>query len=239
MSEELQRELAAARARVAELEAKAAAETRTAVKRPEPSADGLSKLAVVGLLAVGAILVVLVFTSGAPKPEPADSTANVTVAAVPQAEINESAKGAWDYRTIPDEMRDKPTLMACKTSDTPVRLEWPYETQMPELCIRQSAQFGLDAIVRLPAGGQFTCRAYSGCSVNIRFDDGAVQKFIAAEAADGSSDTLFIRNAQRFLTALKNSKIVRVEAEFYQAGMQTMTFDTERFDPARLERPVT
>ena len=81
-------------------------------------------------------------------------------------------------------------------------------------------------IVRLENEGQFLCYSFDACTVRVRFDDGDVSGFSAVGPSDNSTNSIFMQNDERFLHGLKASSRVIVEAEFYQAGNQQMTFNT-------------
>lgn len=136
----------------------------------------------------------------------------------------------WDYTSDSDEMSDSRISHACTSSTNTVSLGWPYETQRVTLCIRQHPRWGQDAIVRLERGGQFLCTSYGGCTVRVRFDDGEAAAYSASEPSDNSTDTLFISNDARFIGNLRRSSRVIIEANFYQAGAQLMSFETERLE---------
>ncbi len=107
-----------------------------------------------------------------------------------------------------------------------VRLQSPYSDVAARLCVRQSPQHGLDVYVALLGDGQIICRSYNNCSVNIRFGDGEQQSFSATDAADGSSNIIFVTNAQRFVTGVKGAPVTRIQLTFYQAGVQVVEFNT-------------
>ncbi|WP_292029845.1 hypothetical protein [Brevundimonas sp. UBA2416] len=132
----------------------------------------------------------------------------------------------WTYTTDLDPMTDRPTHVACSTSTNMVRLQSPYSDVAARLCVRQSPQHGLDVYVALLGDGQIICRSYNNCSVNIRFGDGEQQSFSATDAADGSSNIIFVTNAQRFVTGVKGAPVTRIQLTFYQAGVQVVEFNT-------------
>ncbi len=109
-----------------------------------------------------------------------------------------------------------------------VQLGFPYETQRVSLCLRQHPRWGQDVIVRLERGGQFLCTSYQACTVRVRFGDGEATAYSAIEPSDNSSDTIFITNDSRFIGNLRRAERVIIEANFYQAGSQRMSFDTEQ-----------
>lgn len=133
----------------------------------------------------------------------------------------------WTYINDVDEMRDSAIHHACTRSIDQVRLGFPYGTQHVRLCLRQHPRFGQDVIVRLEENGQFLCMSYEACTIRVRFDDGEVSSYSAVGPSDNSTESIFIQNDERFLRNLRGSSRVIVEAEFYQAGNQQMTFRTD------------
>lgn len=157
-------------------------------------------------------------TSIATSTETAQSDQVVTPPNAPQT--------PWVYDDSTDEMRGTPIHIACTATTNEVSLDFPYGNQHAYLCVRQHPRFGEDVYVRLENEGQFLCNSYSGCNVRVRFDDGAVSTFSANEASDNSTNVIFITGHSRFIQSLKRSSRVFVEAEFYQAGVQQMSFET-------------
>ena len=213
-------------------------------RRLPPAAGGAAsdRLIVIGgavgiFLLVGAVLLEPMFRA---KPATPPAAAEAAAGRIKTYELDPKLFGEqpgsgsnWSYRSQRDEMRDAETTHACVRASDTVNLTWPYPDQALELCTRKSPKFGKDILLSLPEGGQFMCRSYDGCTVKVRFDDGAVQTFSAASASDGSSDVIFITNAPRFAAALRRAKTVRIEAEFYQAGIQASGFEVEGWDAAK------
>lgn len=215
-------ELAALRARIAELEGGQGPASPPPVKAPEKKSSILAPVLVVGA-AIVVISAIVNAANGPPAPDPIPATTPVPV--TPPA----PPLPPWRYTTDVDEMTDKKTQLACTVSTNDVRLDFPYKSVPARLCIRQSPKFGLDAYVELVGDGQFICRSYDGCSVSIRFGKAAASKFSATDAADGSSNIVFITNPSRLIAGLRNTEKTLVSATFYQAGVQTMEFDTKDF----------
>ena len=157
----------------------------------------------------------------------------VTPAAAPQVVTVSSSSSAplpvlaspWTYTQTADAMHDKPTKMACSTSSNEVTLSPPYSNVDAVLCIRQSPQYGLDVYVKLNGDGQVLCDI-EGCSVPVRFDNGPVEHFGGASAADNSSNIIFLHGAPKLIAAMKRSKITLVQLRLYQDGDQQVTFPT-------------
>ena len=77
--------------------------------------------------------------------------------------------------------------------------------------------------------GQILCRSYEDCNVLVRFDDQKPATYSGVGPADGSSESVFIRNYQKFLVNLKKAKRVRISTEIYQEGSPVFEFDVSGF----------
>ena len=78
--------------------------------------------------------------------------------------------------------------------------------------------------------GQILCRSYEDCNVLVRFDDQKPVTYSGVGPADGSSESVFIRNYSKFLTSLKKAKRVRISTNIYQEGAPVFEFDVSGFD---------
>jgi hypothetical protein len=130
----------------------------------------------------------------------------------------------WRVTEKTDPMTDQTVKTACVTSSNEVYLSSPYGPRSAQLCIRQHPEFGRDVYLSLNGSGQILCRSYDNCTIPIRFDDGAVQRFTGNEPSDNSSETVFVANDGRFITSAKAASRIRVQLEFYQNGNQTFDF---------------
>lgn len=241
MSQDRKSEIAELRRRLEELEAQERAQSAGA---PPPTPSGIvaaSKQDRTPLYGAAALVVILLGTmaycssQSAPEPGP-DADPGPTaiqqeiaasVAATPMKPVEPANLTQWSYRDSVDPMSDRMTRFACVTSQNEVRLYPPYSDVKAELCIRQSPRYGLDAYVQLLGDGQIICRSYDSCTVKVRFGEGAQQSFSATDAADGSSDIIFITNASRFVTGAKAADVTRVQMTLYQAGDQVVEFNTK------------
>ena len=131
---------------------------------------------------------------------------------------------AWVYASEPDKMDGRVIKTATLQSANTVAFKFPYQgEQRGELELRVHPRYGRDVSLSV-AKGQFLCR-FDGCSVVIRFDDGRPQTYSAAEPADHSTTTLFIRNYTNFVAAFRRAKKVVIEATFYQEGTRAFEFN--------------
>jgi hypothetical protein len=133
----------------------------------------------------------------------------------------------WTYSTTQDQMGRKQSSAIIVSSNT-LEFHFPYQgDQNSTLMIRKSSQFGTSVMVMIERG-QFLC-GFQGCTANVRFDSGPIQRFSASGPSDHSTTVLFLNNEARFISQLRKARIVRIEPTFYHEGMQTLEFDTDGF----------
>lgn len=137
----------------------------------------------------------------------------------------EEPPSEWTYSTEKDEMRGGETRYAQLEGSNTIDLDFPYGEQRGQMLVRQSPQFGFDILVGVRSG-QIMCNSFSNSHINVKFDDGPIRRYGCTDASDGSNNMIFVEGANSFLANLKKSKKVVVEAEFFQNGMQQLTFNT-------------
>ncbi len=101
----------------------------------------------------------------------------------------------------------------------------PYDgEQHATLTLRRHPRRGNDVELSIERG-QFVLGVEGG-SVNVRFDKGQTQKFRAAPPSDGGTTTIFLEGYSRFVKLARKSKQITIEAEFYQEGAPSLSFDS-------------
>lgn len=233
-------EIARLEARLNELKAKAEPESTkwepegTAITprstKPESKGNGVV-IAVATVVVVAGGLIALSNCQPTPDYTAADKELNDHTAAL-MAGAGSGATtpltpAGWDYSSSADPMTDRKTETACITSTNQVLQTSPYDNTTAMLCIRHSPRYGLDTYVVLNGEGQILCRSYDGCAFKVRFDQSPQQSFSGGDSADGSSNIVFVRNAQRFVTSAKAADVTRIEIQLYQAGNQILEFPTK------------
>lgn len=171
--------------------------------------------------------------------EPAAGAVAASAAPVEPAAAETLPRTPWEYSEKPDGMSDRPVKGAAIRSRNTIQFGFPYQgEQRAMLMLRLHPRWGRDAYLSIERG-QFLCRT-DDCTLRVRFDDGPAQAFSATEPADNSSNLLFFSNYSRFVGALKKSKTVAIEAQFYQEGARVFTFDTAGlvWDDVPAARPV-
>jgi hypothetical protein len=184
--------------------------------------------AFVALLLVGATAEPPTNSSGTPAanstatPEPLAQSPSEQATATPSPREPESE---WSYSTEKDEMRGGESRYAQLQAVNTLDLDFPYGEQRGRVLVRQSPKFGFDILVGVPSG-QIMCNSFSNSHISVKFDDGPIRNYGCTDASDGSTSMVFIEGAKGFLSKLKASKKMVVEAEFYQNGLQQMSFNT-------------
>lgn len=232
MSDDKDAEIRELRERLARLEGAQAnppQPTPTPVQNTNKPKSGCATVAIALLALFGLLIVIATCSGGGSSPSTGSSPQTPTQQRIADEVADRPAPqtAAWSYRDSVDPMTDKKTHFACVTSSNDVRLNPPYSDVRAELCVRQSPRYGLDVFVQLNGDGQIICRSYDNCTVKVRFGDGALQSFSSTDAADGSSNIIFISNASRFLTGVKTADITRIQMTFYEAGDQAIEFNTK------------
>lgn len=149
-----------------------------------------------------------------------------------QSSPSADAAPGWVEDRQADPMTGKETITKRVTSDSSLRLDFPYHGRnYGALHVRRSPQYGTDVYVTIERG-QLVC-GFDGCTVQVRFDDGKAVTYRANGPTDHSSTALFLSPANAFIRAAKTARRIRVQMTVYEAGEQVLEFTT----PAGLQWP--
>ena len=134
----------------------------------------------------------------------------------------------WLVKESIDEMTDTKNVWKSLDSENIEHFSFPYEGGSSlNLCVRYMKKYGTDVILTI-SKGQLLSNEYNGTNyVTVRFDDDAPQKFYTNDAADGSSDYLFLANARKFIKRAKTAKSIKIQVPVYQEGNPTFTFKVD------------
>lgn len=135
-----------------------------------------------------------------------------------------SLESKWSYRSSEDQMTGKNIKFAEVPSENIVEFGFPYTgKQVGKLIIRNHPSHGLEVIF-LIGKGQILCNSYSGCNIQIRFDNKKTENWKAIGPADNSNKMLFFENKKKFLNKLASSKVIRIQVPFFQQGEPVFEF---------------
>lgn len=138
--------------------------------------------------------------------------------------LSAAVSAGWQYDESTDKMSGKATNTASITSDNSLDLAFPYAGRNHAfLTVRKHPQYGLDVILQIQKG-QILCSSYSGCPIQVKFDDAPPVKFSGTGSADHDSKVIFFKDANRFINQATKAKKILVQANLYQAGAPVLEF---------------
>jgi len=162
------------------------------------------------------------------EPESGVNAAVANGAEAASVDNDKAVASGWSYDTSKDEMRGTTTSYARVDSENTISLGFPYDADNARLTIRKRSEDGTSVMIHAP--GQFLCNSYNDDTVAVKFDSGPIQRFSCSEPDDATTGVLFINSEARFVSKLKSSKRVIIEANFFQAGRQQMIFKVGGLD---------
>ncbi len=157
---------------------------------------------------------------------PASQSTSTSMPPVPLATAKSTPASQWNY-TSDDDAMGRPQSFAIATSSNELDFAFPYGgLQHGTLTIRKTTQWGTDVILSIEQG-QFICDPTDGCTVDVRFDHGAIHRYSASPPSDYSTTELFLSNTSSLIAHLRHAKTARFQSTFYDEGEQTLEFDVE------------
>lgn len=149
-----------------------------------------------------------------------------------KAEI--AARGEWSYFGDTDEATGKRAKTASLTSKNSMNFGWPYSgIQYGRFTVRNHPRFGVDAYLKIDKG-QLLCDSYSNTFVLVRFDNGAATRYGCTDAADHSSDIVFIQNVDGLEARMKTAKKMYITVSVFQEGSRTWEFNVKGYDRSKV-----
>lgn len=175
-------------------------------------------------------VVVLIFIAAHSTPNADTSSPSNGAASSGDSPGSNSAEAApaskWTYDEQRDDMRNRTDKFAQLQSENEQDFSFPYNGGSHlSIALQKFRKPETEVMLKLEKG-QFICHSFTGGSVSVRFDGGPVRKFGCSDTSDADTSTIFLHPAGAFLTALRKSSKVTVEAEFFQEGVRQFSFDT-------------
>ena len=135
----------------------------------------------------------------------------------------------WVLRTETDEMTDSKNIWATIVSDNYISQDFPYNGETyARITVRYMKKYGYDVLISIDRG-QINGSEYNGTDyITARFDDSAPKKYYFNESADGSPETVFLRNAKDFMGKCKTANTIKIDLPLYQYGRPVFTFHVDK-----------
>ena len=140
----------------------------------------------------------------------------------------ENAEQDYVYSEKIDEMTDAKIKFASIRSENTVELNFPYGECALTYCVRKNSN-GVNDVYLILSSGQFSGGEYDGSNyVMVRFDDFPATKYTFSEAADGSSDVIFLNNTKDFIKRAKKATKIKIEVPLFQEGNRLFRFSASK-----------
>ena len=135
----------------------------------------------------------------------------------------------WHYESSMDEMTDTKNVWASLKSDNYIEQEFPYEGDTyATIIIRYMKKYGTDVILEIDRGQIVGIDVNATNFVSAKFDDAEPRKYYFDNAADMSTEQVFLRNAKDFINRCKSAKVIKVDIPMFQAGRPVFTFRVDK-----------
>ena len=199
----------------------------------ESNNTGLYILAAVMAIGLLFTLVMALSNSKHNSPSEVETVAEVEEDSVAAIELDEVAalennKVTWDFTIVKDEIYDTNNIWAEIKSDNYISQRFPYEGYTyATISVRYMKKYGYDVIIVI-SKGQIHGNRYNGDNyITARFDEGSPKKYYFNEAADGSSDRVFLSSKSDFIKRCKQAKDIKIDIPIFQAGRPLFTFHVD------------
>lgn len=152
----------------------------------------------------------------------------VAVAISDDEVTTEKNKVTWDFTIAKDDMYDTNNVWAEIKSDNFISQSFPYEGYtFATISVRYMKKYGYDVIIVISKGQIHGSRFNGDNYITARFDEGAPKKYYFNEAADGSSDRVFLTNKSDFIKRCKQAKDINIDIPIFQSGRPAFTFHVD------------
>jgi hypothetical protein len=166
---------------------------------------------------------------GASKPAPVAKPTPAPVAkAEPKTEPSKAEtkklQGKWKYSTSTHGLEGNEGKYWTLTSNNKIDLDFPYGSTPLELhVVKANGKYS----VVLTSEGQFYEQDsdFDGGTVRMKFDNGPIESFRYSESSSGSTGVAYL-DSDKLFDKIANSKTIKIEIPYYQAGRQVFTFDS-------------
>ena len=135
----------------------------------------------------------------------------------------------WRIQTSIDEMTDSENIWATIRSDNYINQDFPYEGKTyASITVRYMKKYGYDILIDIDRG-QIVGSDFNGTNfVRVRFDEETPKKYYFNNAADYSTETIFLKNAKEFMEKCKHANSIKVEIPLYNAGNSVFSFHVDK-----------
>lgn len=189
--------------------------------------NGLYILA--AIMAIIFLFILVISLSNRKQSNQSEVEVDTVAVALPDDEVSsDNYKVIWNFTIAKDELYDTNNIWAEIKSDNYITQSFPYEgCTYAKISVRYMKKYGYDAIIVI-SKGQIHGNRYNGNNyITAKFDEGAPKKYYFNEAADGSSEMVFLINKSEFIKRCKQAHNIKIDIPIYHAGRPTFTFHVD------------
>lgn len=151
---------------------------------------------------------------------PAHSSTPDSTAQASTVQPSTPDKPVWKYETISMDAGSKAEETGCIQSDETLQFKFPYHENRADLCFRSNGDVFLTIQDgQIPTGYGYFARVRIGAT--------PVRSFSLGEPTDDSSTVALLTPAAPLFAAARSGSKITVEATYYNAGNQTVTFSPD------------
>lgn len=144
-----------------------------------------------------------------------------------QQEVTEQTpKTKWNYEEETNPIDDSKTFAASVVANETMQFKFPYEGKTTMTLFVRNMRNENDAILMI-SQGQFMQDVMGNHSILVRFDKNKAENYGYVMPSDGSSTSIFLKDAAKFIEKLKKSEKMTVQCDFFNEGNRTLTFDVK------------
>jgi hypothetical protein len=138
------------------------------------------------------------------------------------------AQSTWKYSESINKKTSKPVYAATIASANKLDFKFPYDGGQTAI-IEVDNIDGHNQVLLSVTKGQFDTNE-NGMNITIRFDDKKPEMFRCGNMPSGQSDEIYIDADKKFITKVKQAKVILIQAAFYDEVDKVIEFDVSGFD---------
>ena len=132
----------------------------------------------------------------------------------------------WTYSSDTDKMTSNVVYYGYVDADKKLSLKFPYEGSVASLNLKFKDN-RLSINLRVSKGQILAAQEDGKGKIKVRFDQDVAEDYLVNGSVSHSSNIVFIKDKDKFMTNLKKSKKIIIAADFFDNGTEIMEFNTD------------
>ncbi len=134
----------------------------------------------------------------------------------------------WKYTNSTDEMTGRTEHFAVTNSINKINFQFPYDGGTTFQLLVRNMGYGIgygNDVLLIASKGQFLYESY----VTFKFDYSKPFSRGYGGMTDGSTNVIAVSSSGKIIRKLKDARLLKIEAPFYQDGRKIIIFDVSNF----------